>query len=47
MLNSGDAVIRVQERLPLSQRRGAVIVVDKMQTIAGVEFESMLSELGK
>ena len=47
LLNLVDAVIREQERLPLSQRRGALVVVDEMQTIPGVEFESMLSELGK
>ncbi len=47
LLNPVDAVIREQERLPLTQRRGALVVVDEMQTIPGVEFESMLSELGK
>ena len=47
LLNLVDSVIREQERLPLSQRRGALVVVDEMQTIPGVEFESMLSELGK
>ena len=47
LLNLVDATIREQERLPLSQRRGALVVVDEMQTIPGVEFESMLSELGK
>ncbi len=47
LLNLVDSVIREQERLPLAQRRGAVIVVDEMQTIPGVPFESMLSELGK
>ena len=47
LLNLVDAVIREQERLPLSQRRGALVVVDEMQAILGVEFESMLSELGK
>ncbi len=47
LLNLVDSVIREQERLPLTQRRGALVVVDEMQTIPGVEFESMLSELGK
>ena len=47
LLNLVDAVIREQERLPLARRRGALVVVDEMQTIPGVEFESMLSELGK
>ncbi len=47
LLNLVDSVIREQERLPLQQRRGALVVVDEMQTIPGVEFESMLSELGK
>ncbi len=47
VLNLVDSVIREQERLPLAQRRGALVVVDEMQTIPGVEFESMLSELGK
>ena len=47
LLNLVDATIREQERLPQSQRRGALVVVDEMQTIPGVEFESMLSELGK
>ena len=47
LLNLVDSVIREQERLPLAQRRGALVVVDEMQTIPGVEFESMLAELGK
>ncbi len=47
LLNLVDSVIREQERLPQAQRRGALVVVDEMQTIPGVEFESMLSELGK
>ena len=47
LLNLVDSVIREQERLPLSQRRGALVEFDEMQTIPGVEFESMLSELGK
>ncbi|MDE2747237.1 MAG: type IV secretion system DNA-binding domain-containing protein, partial [Chloroflexota bacterium] len=47
LLNLVDSVIREQERLPQHQRRGALVVVDEMQTIPGVEFESMLAELGK
>jgi len=47
LLNLVDSVIREQERLPQDQRRGALVVVDEMQTIPGVEFESMLAELGK
>ena len=42
-----DSVIREQERLSQAQRRGTLVVVDEMQTIPGVDFESMLSELGK
>ena len=38
LLNLVDAVIREQGSLPLDQRRGALVVVD---------YESMLSELGK
>ena len=44
---SSTAVIREQERLPLDQRRGALVVVDEMQSMPGVDYESMLSELGK
>ncbi len=47
ILNLVDAVIREQERLPLEQRRGAFVVVDEMQSMPGVDYESMLSELGK
>ena len=47
ILNLVDAVIREQERLPLDQRRGALVVVDEMQSMPGVDYESMLSELGK
>ncbi len=39
LLNLVDAVIREQGSLPLNRRRGALVVVDEMQ--------SMLSELGK
>ena len=47
LLNLVDAVIREQGRLPLEQRRGALVVVDEMQSMPGVDYESMLSELGK
>lgn len=47
LLNLVDSVIREQERVPQADRRGALVVVDEMQTIPGVPFESMLSELGK
>ena len=47
LLNLVDSVIREQESLPLQQRRGALVVVDEMQSLPGVDYESMLSELGK
>ena len=47
LLNLVDSVIREQESLPLHQRRGALVVVDEMQSLPGVDYESMLSELGK
>ena len=47
LLNLVDSVIREQESLPLARRRGALIVVDEMQSMPGVDYESMLSELGK
>ncbi|MYC37980.1 MAG: TraM recognition domain-containing protein [Chloroflexi bacterium] len=47
LLNLVDSVIREQERLPQAQRRGALVVVDEMQSMPGVDYESMLSELGK
>ena len=47
ILNLVDAVIREQEQLPLADRRGALVVVDEMQSMPGVDYESMLSELGK
>ena len=47
LLNLVDSVIREQESLPLEQRRGALVVVDEMQSMPGVDYESMLSELGK
>ncbi len=47
ILNLVDGVIREQGSLPPQQRRGALVVVDEMQTMPGVDYESMLSELGK
>ena len=47
LLNLVDAVIREQGGLSLQQRRGALVVVDEMQSMPGVDYESMLSELGK
>ena len=47
LLNLADAVIREQGSLPFEKRRGALVVVDEMQSMPGVDYESMLSELGK
>ena len=47
LLNLVDAVIREQGELPAEMRRGALVVIDEMQTMPGVDYESMLSELGK
>ncbi len=47
LLNLVDSVIREQGGLPPGQRRGALVVVDEMQSMPGVDYESMLSELGK
>ena len=47
ILNLVDAVIREQGALPQAERRGALVVVDEMQALPGVDYESMLSELGK
>ncbi len=47
ILNLVDAVIREQGGLPPDKRRGALVVVDEMQSMPGVDYESMLSELGK
>ena len=47
LLNLTDAVIREQGRLSPEERRGALVVVDEMQAMPGVDYESMLSELGK
>ncbi len=47
VLNLVDAVIREQGDLPPERRRGVLVVVDEMQSMPGVDYESMLSELGK
>ena len=47
LLNRTDAVIREQGRLSPDERHGALVVVDEMQSMPGVDYESMLSELGK
>ena len=47
LLNLADSVIREQGSKPLDKRRGALVVVDEMQSMPGVDYESMLSELGK
>ena len=47
LLNLTGAVIREQGRLSPDERRGALVVVDEMQSMPGVDYESMLSELGK
>ena len=47
ILNLVDAVIREQGGMPLEKRRGVLVVVDEMQSMPGVDYESMLSELGK
>ena len=47
LLNLVDAVIREQGSVALRERRGALVVMDEMQSMPGVDYESMLSELGK
>ncbi len=47
VLNLVDAVIREQGAQRFSDRRGVLVVVDEMQSMPGVDYESMLSELGK
>ena len=47
LLNLVDSVIREQGGLAFLHRRGALVVVDEMQSMPGVDYESMLSELGK
>ena len=47
ILNLVDAVIRNQGTLAPEERRGCQVVVDEMQSIPGVDYEGMLSEVGK
>ncbi len=47
LLNLVDSVIREQGGISLERRRGVLVVVDEMQSMPGVDYESMLSELGK
>ena len=47
MLNLVESVIRQEGETSVSERGGAMVVVDEMQTIPGVEYEDMLSELLK
>ena len=47
LLNLVDSVIREQGGVSLKERRGVLVVVDEMQSMPGVDYESMLSELGK
>ena len=47
LLNLVDSVVREQGGVSLGRRRGALVVVDEMQSMPGVDYESMLSELGK
>ena len=47
LLNLVDSVIREQGGTALRERRGALVVVVEMQSMPGVDYESMLSELGK
>ena len=47
LLNLVDSVIREQGGTALRERSGALVVVDEMQSMPGVDYESMLSELGK
>ena len=35
-------MIREQKSLPQYRRRGALVVVDEMQSMPGVDYESML-----
>ena len=47
ILNVVDSAIRAQGALPPELRRGVLVVVDEMQALPGVDYEGMLSELGK
>ena len=44
LLNLVDSVIREQGSLPMEQRRGALVVVDEMQSIPGVDYEGMVGD---
>jgi hypothetical protein len=47
VLNLVDAVIRAQGQKRPEDRVGAMVIVDEIQSIPGVEYEAMMSELGK
>ncbi len=47
ILNLVDSAIRSQGTLPPERRRGVTVVVDEMQALPGVDYDGMLSELGK
>ena len=47
LMNLIDALIGEQGSLPPEKRRGVTVVVDEMQAMPGVDYESMLGELGK
>ncbi len=47
LMNLLDGAIREQGILPPEKRRGMTVVVDEMQAMPGVDYESMLGELGK
>ena len=47
LLSLVDAVIREQGSLPMEKRRGTLVVVDEIKSMPGVDYESMLSELGE
>ena len=47
ILNLVDAVIRQQGQMPPEDRRSVLVAVDEMQSIPGVDYEGMLSEVGK
>lgn len=47
VLNLCEFIVRQQAAMPASERRRVVVVVDEMQTLAGVRFDDMLAELGK
>ncbi len=47
LLGLVDSAIRSQGAVAPEDRRGALVVVDEMQALPGVDYEGMLSELGK